>query len=129
MNMKKNCTIGCPDCEEIRNTTKNEHRAHNHCKNEACNKDTNESKDVYRCAICGTEHDSIAERIKCEMKCLNARTKLEEQKKQEALKHEKAARIAELNSAYKYYIALRKKFIHDYGYYQESAYLDKNSWF
>lgn len=39
----------------------------------------------YVCAICGTEHGHIEERIECETKCLEARKEAEKQKAREDL--------------------------------------------
>lgn len=75
------------------------------------------NKETYKCGICGTEHDNIFDRAKCEMACFEKQKeearKLAESKK----KAEKDARQLEVDKAIEYVDGLLEKFIEDYGSY------------
>ena len=75
---KKNCNVGCPDCEEV-------------CKTKNTTKKSNTEADAprYQCAICGKNYNTIEERIKCESTCLAEHKAAEEKKQREILKAEK----------------------------------------
>ena len=82
------------------------------------------NKETYKCSICGTEHDNVFDRAKCELACFEKQKeearKLAESKK----KVEKNARQLEVDKAIEHADALLEKFIKDYGEYQ---YKGKNS--
>lgn len=74
-------------------------------------------KAMYKCGICGTVHDTIAARAKCEMACLE---KQEEERKLAAEKkkrEEKAARKKEVDDAIKNVNNLIDRYTEDYGSY------------
>ena len=72
---------------------------------------------AYKCGICDTEHDSIAERAACEMACLKKKEE-EAKKAAEAKKQaEKKVREAEVTHAIDVAYDLMDKFIADYGTY------------
>lgn len=76
------------------------------------------NKETYKCGICGTEHDNIFDRAKCEMTCLE-RQKEEARKLAESKKKaEKGARQLEIDKAIENVDNLIEKFIEDYGSYQ-----------
>lgn len=76
------------------------------------------NKEIYKCGICGTEHDTIFDRAKCEMACFEKQKeearKLAESKK----KAEKDARQLEVDKAIEHVNGLIEKFVEDYGSYQ-----------
>ena len=79
------------------------------------------NKHVYKCGICGSEHDLPIERAKCEIAC--AEKQAEEARKAAALKKEAeyAARKAEVDNAFNTAYELKEKFIKDYGRYTWSS--------
>lgn len=62
-----------------------------------------EKKKMYKCALCDQEYDTIAERAKCEMACIDKQLAIEENAKQEKAKQEQEAErqkvVAALNHA------------------------------
>ena len=72
----------------------------------------------YECGVCGTIHDTIEDRAKCEMTCLK---KQEEERKlaaEKKKKEEKAARKKEVDDAIKHAQELINKYTADYGMYK-----------
>ena len=76
------------------------------------------NKEIYKCSICGKEHDNVFDRAKCELTCFEKQKeearKLAESKK----KAEKDARQLEVDKAIEHADKLLEKFIEDYGSYQ-----------
>ena len=69
----------------------------------------------YKCAICGAIHDSVQERMKCEMACWKKQEE-EAKKAAEAKKNaEKESRFSEASRAIENALALVNKCIEDYG--------------
>lgn len=75
------------------------------------------SKTVYTCGICGTDHETITERMRCEQACLRKQKEDAERAAAEKAKAEKSARQAEVTAALDNAFALVNKFIEDYGSY------------
>lgn len=71
----------------------------------------------YKCAVCGSTYNSIANRAICEQACLKKQE--EESKKAEKAKKqaEYDARVAEVNAAFDHAYKLRDAFVKDYGEY------------
>lgn len=67
------------------------------------------------CGMCGKEHDSIAARAKCEMKCIAAVEKAEAEAKKQALAEEKDSRYKDVLSAWNTYVKKRNEYVKDYG--------------
>lgn len=78
------------------------------------------NKHVYKCGICGSEHELPVERAKCELAC--AEKQEEEARKAAELKKEAeyADRKAEVDNAFIAAHELRDKFVQDYGSYTYS---------
>ena len=72
----------------------------------------------YKCAICGTIHDEIAERVKCESACLKKQAEEARKAEEEKKRLEKEARKAELDLAIENVIKLRDAYVKDYGFYR-----------
>ena len=73
--------------------------------------ENNETKTIYKCAICGKEHSTIPERANCEQECYK---KLEIERKQaleEKKKKEQEGRKAELDAALKYAYDLKERYL------------------
>ena len=78
----------------------------------------------YECGVCGTMHDTIEDRAKCEMACLK---KQEEERKlaaEKKKKEEKAARKKEVDDAIKHTQELINKYTADYGVYKMHPVVD-----
>ena len=75
------------------------------------------NKHIYKCGICGSEHELPIERAKCELAC--AEKKAEEERKAAERKKvaEYAARKAEVDNAFHTANELKNKFVKDYGTY------------
>ena len=62
-----------------------------------------EKKKMYKCALCDQEHETVAERAKCEMACIDKQLAIEENAKQEKAKQEQETErqkvVAALNHA------------------------------
>ncbi|MGN5457052.1 MAG: hypothetical protein ACI4XN_13730 [Candidatus Kurthia intestinigallinarum] len=74
-------------------------------------------KPTYKCGICGKEHPSIAERMKCEQACLKKKEEEEKQAIEAKKKAEKDARAAEVTQAIEHAAELLNKYINDFGSY------------
>lgn len=76
------------------------------------------NKETYKCGICGTEHNNVLDRAKCELACFKKQQE-EERKLAEAKKEaEKAARYLEVDKAIEHASDLLVKVMKDYGSYQ-----------
>ena len=76
------------------------------------------AKPKYKCGVCDTVYDSIAERMKCEQECLH-KQEVEAKKAAEAKKKaEKDARFAEASAALDNALTLVNKCVEDYGTFQ-----------
>jgi hypothetical protein len=76
-------------------------------------------KPIYKCGVCGNEHESVVSRANCELAC--SKRKEEEAKKAAAAKKraEKNARLAEIDAAYAAADKLMEAYIKDYGVFTE----------
>ena len=85
------------------------------------------NKEIYKCSICGKEHDNVFDRAKCELTCFEKQKeearKLVESKK----KAEKDTRQLEVDKAIERANELLEKFIEDYDEYQYKG-KEKNSY-
>lgn len=73
---------------------------------------------MYKCAICGSIHESIPARIQCETECYK-KQELEAKKAAEAKKkEEQATRKAETDEIVKKAIESVRKYTKDYGHYE-----------
>ena len=69
------------------------------------------NKEIYKCSICGTEHDNVFDRAQCELTCFN-------KQKEEARKLAESKKQAEKNARQLEVDKMIEKFIEDYGSYQ-----------
>lgn len=123
---KKNCNVGCPDCEEV-------------CKTKNTTKKSNTEADAprYKCAICGKNYNTIEERIKCESTCLAEHKAAEEKKQREILKAEKQTRYDHIKGLLSEVNDEIKSYLDDYGtfridtnyYYLNYIFNHKTFWF
>ena len=77
-------------------------------------------KPIYKCEICGSEHEYLIDRAKCELACgekMEAEARKAAELKKEA---EYAERKAEVDSAFNAAYELKEKFVKDYGFYTYS---------
>lgn len=115
MNMnKKNCNVGCPDCENVRKTKNN-----NKLKNNA----TETPK--YTCAVCGRNYDTVESRIKCESSCLAELKEVEQKLKEEKLNADKKERYEHIKQSLSSVNDEVKAYLNDYG----SIYIDTNYYY
>lgn len=76
------------------------------------------NKPAYKCAICGTSYDNIADRIKCETACLKQQEE-EAKKAAEAKKNaDKNKRKKELSDAIEHAAKLLNEYMKDYGAFE-----------
>lgn len=81
----------------------------------------------YKCGICGTIHDTIEDRAKCEMACLKKQEEEERLAAEKKKKEEQHKRKKEVDDAFKRAENLRNKYVEDYGYYSyENKYIVRN---
>ena len=80
-----------------------------------------ENNKVYKCAICGSEHEAIQDRANCETACV--KKVLEEQKRAEKAKLQEAKRdrFEEASAALDNALALVNKCVEDYGMFEYSG--------
>ncbi len=75
---------------------------------------------AYKCGVCGTEHQSIIDRARCEIACTEKAEeearKIEETKKKE----EQKVRKAEVDTAFEHLHKLITAYVKDYGHYEYS---------
>lgn len=74
-------------------------------------------KPMYKCALCDAVYESIEDRVKCEMACLEKKKKEEAKAAEEKKKAERAARKAEVDAAIEKAEELLNKYVADYGSY------------
>ena len=74
-------------------------------------------KAMYKCGICGTVHDTIADRAKCEMACLEKQEEARKLAAEKKKKEEKEARKKEVDDAIKNANDLIDRYTADYGLY------------
>ena len=77
--------------------------------------ETKAKKTEYACGICGKSYDNIADRITCETKCLDERTKAEEAMRRQKLELEKEARKKEIENMYSDLHDAISEYVKDYG--------------
>jgi hypothetical protein len=83
-------------------------------------------KPMYKCGVCGTIHESIADRAHCELLCVAKEEEAAKKAAEEKKKAEQAARKKELDTALAKAEELLNKYVEDYGFYkaERSLYLD-----
>ena len=123
---KKNCNVGCPDCEEV-------------CKTKNSSKKYNANSPIYQCAICGKNYNTVEERIKCEIECLAKYEESEKKKREEILQAEKKKRyehikelLSEANEELKEYLIDYDSFVLDENnsyYYLRYLFRTSSFWF
>lgn len=70
---------------------------------------------IYKCAICGKEYETIEDRSKCEIACIEKVKAKAEAEKKKRLEEEKNVRKADIEKKYIELNELVKSFIKDYG--------------
>lgn len=76
--------------------------------------------EIYQCSICGTFHDYVIDRAKCEIACAE-RAEAEAKAAAEAKKkEEQKIRKAEVDEAFKNLHKLMTAYVEDYGHYEYS---------
>ena len=78
------------------------------------------AKPMYKCAVCGEIHDSIAKRMNCEQACLKKKEEEERKAAERKKEAEYATRKAEVDAAFDHAYDLRNKFLKDYDSYTYS---------
>lgn len=76
------------------------------------------TRPMYKCAICDTVHETVADRMKCEQACLKRQ---EEEEKRAAIAKRQAEqkdRKAEVDAALKNFTKLAQAYANDYGCYE-----------
>ena len=76
------------------------------------------AKPVYKCAICGNTHETVQDRMKCEMTCLKKQQEEEKAAAEAKKKAEKDGRYNEVNAALDNAYALINKYVEDYGSFE-----------
>ena len=84
---------------------------------------------MYKCAICGKTHESIEQRAKCEMTCLEKMKEAEAKAAAEKKAKEQAIRKQEVDDAFDFAYKLKKKYIEDYGHYTTVREIEDNDVF
>lgn len=74
-------------------------------------------KPMYKCGICGKEHESIKSRAKCELDCLQKKEQEERLAEEKRKKEEKENRKKEVDLALEKFLALKNDYCKDYGTY------------
>lgn len=78
----------------------------------------------YNCAICGKEFENVMDRASCELTCAKAAQEAAKKIEEEKKKAEQAKRKKEVDDAFKIANGLLKKYVRDYGSYEEETELD-----
>lgn len=86
-------------------------------------------KAAYKCGICGTEHETIRNRMNCERACIKKQD--EDAKKAEAAKKaaEQKLRKEAVDEAIKRAVKLQCEYVKDYGHYEYEGELVENIFF
>ena len=84
------------------------------------------NKPTYKCGICGSEHESIQQRVSCEMTCLKKQKEDEKRALEAKRKAEQATRKAEVDAALKNFSKLAEAYAKDYGSYEYDGELIPN---
>lgn len=79
-----------------------------------------EKKTTYKCGICGKEYETIAERAKCEMACVDKQLAIEEKAKKEKKKQEQEVRRQEVAAAINHASEILDAYLNDYGSFSYS---------
>ena len=83
---------------------------------------------AYKCGICGTEHQSVLDRARCEIACTE-RVEAEAKAATEAKKQEeKNTRKAEVDYAFENLHRLMTEFVKDYGHYEYDGETTNFAW-
>lgn len=72
----------------------------------------------YKCGICGTEHNSVLERAKCEITCAEKTAEEERKAAETKRKEEQKLRKEAVDEAIKRAAKLQREYVKDYGYYE-----------
>ena len=76
------------------------------------------AKPMYRCALCDTIYDNIAERTQCEQSCLKRKAEAEKREALAKKNEEKRVRKEEVDNAVANAFKLINAFIRDFGPYE-----------
>lgn len=99
----------------------------NNCKCSNENETKMCGKPAYKCGICGSIYDTIAERVACESKCLKKQEEEERLAAEKKKKEEQYRRKKEVDDAFERAENLRNEYVEDYGYYShENKYIVRN---
>ena len=72
-------------------------------------------KTTYKCGICGTEHETVQQRMNCEMACVKKQQEEEKKKAEAKKKAEKKADFEEASAALDNALSLVNKCIEKHG--------------
>ena len=86
----------------------------------------NKTITMYKCAICGSAHEKIEDRAKCEMACVEKIKEDEAKAAAEKKAKEQAIRKKEVDDAFDFAYKLKKKYIEDYGHYSTIREIEDN---
>ena len=75
-------------------------------------------KFTYKCGICGKEHDTVYDRMNCEMECVRKQQEEERAAAEAKRQEEKKIRKAEVDEAFIHLYKLATAFVNDYGHYE-----------
>ena len=84
-----------------------------------------EKKKNYKCGLCGKEYETIAERAKCEMTCVDKQLAIEEKVKKEKAKQVQEERRQEVVAALHHARELLDAYTDDYGSFSYSSVEDR----
>ena len=84
-----------------------------------------EKKKNYKCGLCGTEYETVPERARCEMACVDKQVAIEEKAKKEKKKQEQEARRQEVDAAIDNARELLGAYIDDYGSFEYHSEINK----
>lgn len=74
--------------------------------------------EIYQCSICGTFHDYVVDRAKCEIACAEKAEKEAKAAAEAKKKEEQKVRKAEVDAAFKNLHKLMSAYVNDYGHYE-----------
>ena len=83
-----------------------------------------DNKQLYKCAICCSEYETIQDRANCETACVKKVLEAEKKAAAAKIEAEKDERFAEASSALDNALALVNKCVEDYGSFKYNGKLD-----
>lgn len=81
-------------------------------------KKTIHCKFTYQCGICGKEHQSVYDRMNCEMECVKRQQEEERKAAEEKQRAEQKSRKDEVDKALEHLHALVSAYVKDFGNYE-----------